>query len=67
MTDVGGSYPANAGKVSTNGWPGHSTYMREFTMADKSPKKSSNKKEASKSLKEKRADKKSKAAAKPTT
>lgn len=36
-------------------------------MADKSPKKSSNKKEASKSLKEKRADKKSKAAAKPTT
>ncbi|MCU1524149.1 MAG: hypothetical protein JWO18_1043, partial [Microbacteriaceae bacterium] len=37
---------------------------RELTMADKSPKKSTSKTAASKSLKEKRADKKSKAASK---
>ena len=37
---------------------------REITMADKSPKKSTSKTAASKSLKEKRADKKSKAASK---
>ncbi|MDQ1596896.1 MAG: hypothetical protein QOI70_320 [Microbacteriaceae bacterium] len=39
---------------------------RELTMADKSPKKSTSKTAASKSLKEKRADKKTKAANKPT-
>ena len=38
---------------------------RELTMADKSPKKSTSKTAASKSLKEKRADKKTKAANKP--
>lgn len=38
---------------------------RELTMADKSPKKSSSKTAASKSLKEKRAEKKTKAANKP--
>lgn len=38
---------------------------RELIMADKSPKKSTSKTVASKSLKEKRADKKTKAANKP--
>ncbi len=38
---------------------------RELIMADKSPKKSTSKTAASKSLKEKRADKKTKAANKP--
>lgn len=40
-------------------------YPRELTMADKSPKKTTSKTVAAKSLKEKRADKKTKAATKP--
>lgn len=47
-------------KVSHTG-PPRLSYLRELTMSDKSPKKSSAKKQPAKSLKEKRADKHAKA------